>query len=331
MAHEKASMGANKDGSHPHAPQSVNSWQPDYIEGLFQQFKANPDSVGSEWKNFFLGFELGLKLEGAEGGEAAATPSHAPQAAPSRAPHASAAAAAAPTTGAAAAAAPTTGAAAAATAQRRVDDLIHRYRAYGHLASQLDPLGTTRPFPEDLTLEAVGLDDEALGQSFDPGTLPLDNPSPLSDIIACLEETYCGTMGVEYMHIQSAERRAWLAKRIEGTRNRPQFGADTKKRILSKLLGADSFENFLANRYVGKKRFGLEGGESLIPLLDSVLESGPALGVREFTLGMAHRGRLNVLANIVGKNLQQIFTEFDEAWTAAFASGGGDVKYHMGY
>ena len=138
-------------------------------------------------------------------------------------------------------------------------------------------------------------------------------------------------MGVEYMHIQSAERRAWIAKRIEGTRNRPQFGPDTKKRILSKLLEADSFENFLANRYVGKKRFGLEGGESLIPLLDSVLESGPALGVREFTLGMAHRGRLNVLANIVGKNLQQIFTEFDEAWTAAFASGGGDVKYHMGY
>ena len=318
MAHEMASMGANKDGSHPHAPQSVNSWQPDYVEALFAQFKADPDSVGAEWKSFFLGFELGLKLEGAEG--------DAPAVAMPRASDAKVA-----TTPAVPGTVPSALPATNSLSQRRVDDLIHRYRAYGHLASQLDPLGTTRPFPEDLTLEAVGLDDEALGQSFDPGTLPLDNPSPLSDIIACLEETYCGTMGVEYMHIQSAERRAWIAKRIEGTRNRPQFGADTKKRILSKLLEADSFENFLANRYVGKKRFGLEGGESLIPLLDSVLESGPALGVREFTLGMAHRGRLNVLANIVGKNLQQIFTEFDEAWTAAFASGGGDVKYHMGY
>ncbi|MFZ9914787.1 MAG: 2-oxoglutarate dehydrogenase E1 component, partial [Phycisphaerales bacterium] len=147
----------------------------------------------------------------------------------------------------------------------------------------------------------------------------------------CLEQTYCGSMGVEYMHLGSIERRAWIAKRLESTRNRPQLGADAKKRVLSKLLEADSFENFLANRYVGKKRFGLEGGESLIPILDQILESGPALGVQEFMLGMAHRGRLNVLANIVGKNLQQIFTEFDEAWTAAFASGGGDVKYHMGY
>ena len=171
MAHEKASMGANKDGSHPHAPQSVNSWQPDYVEALFAQFKADPDSVGPEWKNFFLGFELGLKLEGAEGVEAAKV--------------GAVAAAAAPVVGAAAAAAAASGATGAAgatgsLAQRKVDDLIHRYRAYGHLASQLDPLGTTRPFPEDLTLEAVGLDDEALGQSFDPGTLPLDNPSPLA-------------------------------------------------------------------------------------------------------------------------------------------------------
>ncbi|MFZ9881226.1 MAG: 2-oxoglutarate dehydrogenase E1 component, partial [Phycisphaerales bacterium] len=199
------------------------------------------------------------------------------------------------------------------------------------LAAQLDPLGTTRAFPDELTLEAVGLDDGALGRTFDAGTLPIDSPATLGDIIDCLEQTYCGSMGVEYMHLGSIERRAWIAKRLESTRNRPQLGADAKKRVLSKLLEADSFENFLANRYVGKKRFGLEGGESLIPILDQILESGPALGVQEFMLGMAHRGRLNVLANIVGKNLQQIFTEFDEAWTAAFASGGGDVKYHMGY
>ncbi len=312
-----AQSGAGTDGSHPHAPQSVNGWQSDYIESMFAQFKANPDAVSDEWRNFFRGFELGLTLDASAADSAASRPAGA---APSTTP----ATAAAP-------AVPPEGAAAAANAQRRVDELVLRYRTFGHLATQLDPLGTTRPFPESLTLEAVGLDDSALSQSFDPGTLPLDNPSTLGEIISCLEQTYCGTMGVEYMHIACAERRAWIAKRIEGTRNRPQLAADAKKRILAKLLEADSFENFLANRYVGKKRFGLEGGESLIPMLDAVLEAGPALGVQEFTLGMAHRGRLNVLANIVGKNLQQIFTEFDEAWTAAFASGGGDVKYHMGY
>ena len=320
MAHS----GPNADGSSSHASQSVsqsvNGWQSDYVESLYAQYCADPNSVGAEWRQFFLGFELGLKREtDAPAPTATATPA-APVAAPS---------APAPAT--------SQGAAAAATAQsndpaqRKVDELILRYRTYGHLAAQLDPLGTTRAFPELLTLEAVGLDDGALERAFDPGTLPLDNPCSLGEIISCLEETYCGTMGVEFMHIASQARRGWLEKRLEAARNKPQFSADTKKRVLQKLLEADSFENFLANRYVGKKRFGLEGGESLIPILDQVLEAGPALGVQEFMFGMAHRGRLNVLANIVGKNLQQIFTEFDEAWTAAFANGGGDVKYHMGY
>ena len=327
---------------------AVNGWQTDFVESLYAQYKADPTSVTPEWLNFFRGFELGLALEATPATAGATTQ-------PPPSPEVAAAAATAQTSGAAAAAtaqprsspegapagatAQSSGAPAGATAQtspataqqRRVDDLIHRYRAFGHLAAQLDPLGTTRPFPEQLTLEAVGLDDGALGQAFDPGTLPLDNPSPLGDIIACLESTYCGSMGVEYAHIGAADRRAWLAKRLEAARNSPRFSGDTKRRILGKLLEADSFESFLANRYVGKKRFGLEGGESLIPILDQILESGPALGVQEFMLGMAHRGRLNVLANIVGKNLQQIFTEFDEAWTEAFATGGGDVKYHMGY
>ena len=300
----------------PTAPRTiqpaVNGWQPEFVDALYAQFKADPNSVTEEWQNFFRGFELGLTLETADGAQALARTVPAGER-DSLAPPAPKVAAA------------------AATAQTKVDDLVARYRTFGHLAAQLDPLGTTRPFPELLTLEAVGLDDSALAQPFDPGTLPLDNPSPLGDIISCLEETYCGSMGVELTHLGSLERQAWLTKRLESARNKPQFSADTKKRILTKLLEADSFENFLANRFVGKKRFGLEGGETLIPILDQILESGPALGVQEFTLGMAHRGRLNVLAHIVGKNLQQIFTEFDEAWTAAFATGGGDVKYHQGY
>ncbi|MGA1224879.1 MAG: 2-oxoglutarate dehydrogenase E1 subunit family protein, partial [Phycisphaerales bacterium] len=291
MAHQ----GPNSDSPSRHATQSINGWQSDFVEGLYAQYQADPNSVGPEWINFFRGFELGLRTDGdaaPTAGIAASIPAHSP----------------------ASASAPLS---AGTDAQRRVDELVRRYRNFGHLASQLDPLGTSRPFPDCLTLEAVGLDDGALGQSFDPGSLPLDNPSPLGEIIACLEESYCGTMGVEFTHLTSLERQAWLSKRLEAARNKPQFGVDVKKRILEKLLAADSFEAFLYKRYPGKKRFGLEGGETLIPILDQILESGPALGVQEFMLGMAHRGRLNVLANIVGKNLQQIFTEFDEGWTAA--------------
>ncbi|MFM7052455.1 MAG: 2-oxoglutarate dehydrogenase E1 component [Planctomycetota bacterium] len=306
MAHE----GPSREGSRPHARQSLNGWQPEFVEAQYERFLADPESVGAEWKQFFLGFELGM----ARGDASLPEPPPPPPIAASTM----------------SSALPAAGTAADAD-QRKVDELIARYRSHGHLAAQLDPLGHARAFPDELTLEAVGLDDGALARTFDAGTLPIDSPATLGDIVDCLEQTYCGSMGVEFAHIGSLERRAWIAKRLESTRNRPQFGADAKKRILSKLLEADSFENFLANRYVGKKRFGLEGGESLIPILDQILESGPALGVQEFMLGMAHRGRLNVLANIVGKNLQQIFTEFDEAWTAAFASGGGDVKYHMGY
>ena len=323
-----AQSGTPAEGFQSNAPQSINGWQSDYVEALLTQYRANPDSVSAEWKQFFMGFELGCAREGFELGRApegfelgraregttvGATPANQIAAQPVMQTIVQ------------------TVIQGLDPDQRKVDELVHRYRTYGHLAATLDPLGTVRPFPEQLTLEALGLDDDALGRAFDPGTLPLDNPSPLSDIVSCLEETYCGTFAVEYMHLQCAQRRAWIAKRIESARNRPHFSAETKKRILSKLMDADSFEHFLATRFVGKKRFGLEGGESLIPILDAIIEAGPALGAQEFTLGMAHRGRLNVLANIVGKNLQRIFTEFDEAWTAAFASGGGDVKYHQGY
>ena len=332
MAHTGPNSANHSQSAPRSAAQSINGWQSDFVEAQYAQYLADPSSVGPEWQNFFRGFELGLKMEG----EVPAAGSAAPVPAAASAAPVPAAASAAPAPAATSAASAPAHAAGDATSdasglQRRVDTLIQRYRSFGHLAAQLDPLGTTRPFPEMLTLESAGLDDSALDRRFDPGTLPLDNPSTLGEIVSCLEETYCGAMGVEYAHIGCLDRQAWLAKRLEAARSRPQFSTDIKLRLLAKLLEADSFENFLANRYVGKKRFGLEGGETLIPILDQLLEVGPALGVQEFMFGMAHRGRLNVLANIVGKNLQQIFTEFDEAWTAAFANGGGDVKYHMGY
>ena len=227
--------------------------------------------------------------------------------------------------------APTGGANTAHSLQGRVDSLIYHYRDIGHEAADLDPLGTQRPFPETLTLESFTLTDANLKDKFDPGTLPLANPSPLHEIIELLESTYCRHIGVEYMHIQDRERRRWLQQRMEPVRNRPVFSGEIKHRLLQDLIAADGFEAFLKKRYVGKKRFGLEGADSLIPMLDHVIENAPENGISEIAIGMAHRGRLNVLANILDKTFGQIFTEFEEAWTEDYLEGGGDVKYHQGY
>ena len=215
--------------------------------------------------------------------------------------------------------------------QGKVDSLIYHYRDIGHFAAELDPLGSARPFPEELTLESFGLTDANLDETFDPGVLPLDNPAPLREIIELLEETYCRHIGAEYMHIQEREQRRWLQKRMETVRNRPELSEDRRLRILDRILAADVFESFLQARFIGKKRFGLEGGESLIPLLDTIIELGPTNGIEEYTIGMAHRGRLNVLCNILGKTFDQLFTEFAETWEEDFLEGGGDVKYHQGY
>ncbi|MCP3859808.1 MAG: 2-oxoglutarate dehydrogenase E1 component [Phycisphaeraceae bacterium] len=215
--------------------------------------------------------------------------------------------------------------------QGKVDSLIYHYRDIGHLAADLDPLDRTRPFPENLTLESFGLGDEHLDETFDPGVLPLESPAPLRDIIALLEATYCRHIGAEYMHIQDREKRRWLQKRMEGVSNQPPRSEEDRIHLLETLASADAFETFLQTRYVGKKRFGIEGGESLIPLLDTIIELAPANGINEFVMGMSHRGRLNVLCNILGKTYGQLFTEFAESWEEDFIAGTGDVKYHGAY
>ncbi|HMN96086.1 MAG TPA: 2-oxoglutarate dehydrogenase E1 component [Phycisphaerales bacterium] len=298
-------------GSHPGSPTrnaqqdggSVNGWNGEYVEELHRRWLADPGSVDPQWQQFFRGFDLAIAL-GADrrGGGAAPIPS--PAAARTEGGH---------------------------RRQERVDELIYQYRDIGHLAATLDPLGSVRPFPEELMLESLELTEADLDERFDPGDLPLDAPATLRSIVELMEDTYCRSIGVEYMHIQDRERRRWLQRRMEGTRNRPQASPELKRRLLEQLARADTFENFLANRFVGKKRFGLEGGESLIAMLDQFLELAPPNGVQEYALGMAHRGRLNVLVNIVGKTYAQVFTEFEEAWIEDFVSGGGDVKYHQGY
>lgn len=291
---------ANSDSAPP-ARQSINGWDADFLDGLFAQWSRDPNSVDATWQQFFAGFELGL----------------------ARPAPATAAEAAAPT------GAPTTGA--LSQAQRSVDQLIARYREFGHLAAQLDPLAAPRPFPDALTLESVELGDAHLGLPFDAGSLPIASPSTLAEIVSQLEQTYCGSTGVEFVHITTLEQRAWIQQRVEQARGKPNFTAQQQRHILSRLVDSDAFEGFLAMRYVGKKRFGLEGADTIIPMLDSAIETGAALGAREFCFAFAHRGRVNLLTNIVGKKYEQVLTEFEENWTAAFAEGGGDVKYHQGY
>ena len=293
-------------------PPQVNGLDAAFLEQLYTSWKKDPNSVSADWRTFFQGFELGYERAPETDGATQPVTTAAP--APAAAPIATAPAA------------PGT-----RGAQSKVDSLIYAYRDLGHLAAGLDPLGTERPFPEQLTLESFGLSDEDLAASFDPGSLPLPNPSPLADILNLLEETYCRHIGVEFLHVQDREKRRWLQKRMETVRNQPTFDAATRKRLLERLVAAEGFESFLEKRYIGKKRFGLEGGESLIPMLDTIVEQAPAQGVRELSFGMAHRGRLNVLANVLHKKFDQIFTEFDEAWKEDFLTGGGDVKYHQGY
>jgi 2-oxoglutarate dehydrogenase E1 component len=303
---------SNPSPSAQYAAASVNGLDPALLEALYADWQRDPASVNQEWRSFFQGFELGFER----------SPNPAAETAPATNEKSSA-------TSAVSAAPAATGM--THGSQSKVAGLIDAYRTLGHLAASLDPLGVERPFPEELQLESFGLTDNDLAASFDPGTLPLPNPSSLTEIINLLEETYCRHVGVEYQHVQDPQQRRWLQQRMESVRNQPQFDVSVRKRLLERLIAAEGFESFLEKRFIGKKRFGLEGGESLIPLLDAIVDQGPALGVREFSFGMAHRGRLNVLANILEKRFDQIFTEFDEAWTEDFLSGGGDVKYHQGY
>src|SRR5690606_31523224 len=154
---------------------------------------------------------------------------------------------------------------------------------------------------------------------------------PLRDVVRRLEQIYCGTIGVGFMHIQDLEQRAWLLERFESMGGRMPLDRGQRAHLLELLTRAETFEKFLGKRYPGEKRFSLEGSESLIPCFEQVIEGASDAGVEEIVFGMAHRGRLNVLNNILGKTYKQIFTEFEDIWEEDFVDGGGDVKYHRGY
>ena len=210
----------------------------------------------------------------------------------------------------------------------RVQELINSYRVRGHLMADIDPLEYVQRTHPDLEIESHGLTFWDLDREFVTGGLGDRRVAKLRDILGVLRDSYCRTIGVEYMHIQDPVQRTWFQSNVEVKYIKP--GHDEQLRILSKLNQAEAFETFLQTKYVGQKRFSLEGGESLIPLLDQILQGAASKGLDGAAIGMAHRGRLNVLTNIGGKTYGQVFREFEGAVAIGSKRGSGDVKYHLG-
>ncbi|MEM7623596.1 MAG: hypothetical protein AAF235_10400, partial [Planctomycetota bacterium] len=318
---------------------SINSWSGSYLDEQYALYLADPDALDTETRAFFRGFDLAtageLKFSPGSGGT---NGTKAPPAIPGvpAAPTRDAAANGTPAKGLPATESrgtrsgraritPGSGQAAGTASyffQAVVDDLITAYRDSGHLAARIDPFGRPVTKPASLTLEHHNIRSNDLEERVDGTGLGLSDDVELRDVIARLEETYCGTVGVEFMHIQDAEQRAWLFERFERIGGRLDLSRGEKAHILELLTRSEMFERFLGKRYPGEKRFSLEGSESLIPLLDRLAEAASELNVEEVVLGMAHRGRLNVLNTVIGKSYEQIFTEFEESWTEDFLDGG---------
>jgi len=213
--------------------------------------------------------------------------------------------------------------------QARVLQLINAYRVRGHLVADLDPLDARRAPHVELDPATYGLTLWDLDREFITNGALGKEQATLREILEAMRETYCGSVGVEYMGMQDTDRKQWLQVRMESSRNRSPLEQADRERILDKLAAADGFERFLHTKYVGHKRFSLEGVEAVIPLLDAILTAAGSVGVREAVIGMSHRGRLNVLANTVGKPIAQIFSEFEDVDPDS-TQGSGDVKYHLG-
>ena len=273
------------------------------IEAAYEAWRQHPDSVDPTWRAFFQGFTLGSN---------GASP-------------------AALVEGVAAAPAAATAPIIDSLKQSRVHHLIDTHRAIGHFDAHLDPLSEAPPPHAKLALAAFGLSDDDLDTSFDIGTYLGGGQMKLRDIVGALRATYCDRIGVEYTHIQDVEVRHWLQEKMEATRNQPDFSKAEKIRILRRVHKAELFERFLHTKYVGQKRFSLEGGETMVAAVDSIIEHCPKLGVEEVVMGMAHRGRLNILTSVMRKNFDVLFEQFSENYLPETVGGDGDVKYHLGY
>ncbi|MAU26214.1 MAG: 2-oxoglutarate dehydrogenase E1 component [Muricauda sp.] len=285
----------------------LNAAHTSFFAELYDRYLTNPDSIEPSWRAFFQGFDFGLESSLDEldidtskdggltkvNGQMVEVPLSLQK-------------------------------------EFQVIRLIDGYRSRGHLFTKTNPVRERRKYSPTLDIENFGLNENDLETVFDAGSIIGLGPSKLKDIISHLERIYCDAIGVEYMYIRSPERIQWIQDWLNVNDNHPNFTAEEKKNILRKLNEAVSFESFLHTKYVGQKRFSLEGGESLIPALDVIMEKAAEAGVKQFVMGMAHRGRLNVLTNIFGKSPKDIFSEFDgkDYEETIF---DGDVKYHLGW
>ncbi|SEN00301.1 2-oxoglutarate dehydrogenase E1 component [bacterium A37T11] len=267
-----------------------------YIDSLYQSYQKDPESVDFGWQKFFEGFDFGQDTPPQGAASSEDIPAH-------------------------------------FLKEINVLNMINGYRDRGHLFTETNPVRQRRKYYPGKELETFGLSEADMDTVFNAGVEVGLGPAKLRDIRALIEETYCRSIGAEFTFIRSPDKIKWLQTHMESTRNQPNFSLDEKKRILQKLNEAVVFENFLGTKFLGQKRFSLEGAESLIPALDSVINKGADLGIEEFVIGMAHRGRLNVLTNILNKSYETVFSEFEGKTYADSAEQdfGGDVKYHLGY
>ncbi|MBL7944695.1 MAG: 2-oxoglutarate dehydrogenase E1 component [Flavobacteriales bacterium] len=272
-----------------------------WLDDLYQQYQQDPASVETGWARFFEGFEFAKSVQGEGDSTLTATKG-----------------------------APSPGGNERFEKEFKVIDLINAYRQRGHLFTKTNPVRDRRKYAPPLDLETYGLANSDLDTVFSAGNEVGIGPAKLRDIVALLEQTYCESIGAEFKFIRNPEKVRWLQQRMESTRNVPVFTIEQKKEILEKLNEAVVFERFLGKKFIGAKRFSIEGAEALIPALDTVIEHGAELGITEYVIGMAHRGRLNVLANTLRKSYDQIFSEF-EGKDYEDQLVEGDVKYHMGY
>ncbi|MBP6425069.1 MAG: 2-oxoglutarate dehydrogenase E1 component [Flavobacterium sp.] len=282
----------------------LNAAHTEFFAQLYDQYLQNPDSVEPSWRSFFQGFDFGMATYNEE------------NAAEQMAMYSSNSVASGQVSE-------------KVLKEFNVLKLIDGYRTRGHLFTKTNPVRDRRTYSPNLAIENFGLSSSDLETVFDAAKILGHQPATLKEIIRRLENLYCQSIGVEYMYIRKPEVVQWIQDRLNVNDNLPNFNVEQKKNILDKLNEAVSFENFLHTKYVGQKRFSLEGGESIIPALDALIEAAAEKGVEQFVMGMAHRGRLNILANIFGKATQDIFSEFDgKDYDQEYFDG--DVKYHLG-
>ena len=267
----------------------------EYIDQLYEAFCEDPELVSREWRSFFYGFEHGA----GDSGESPAAMSR-----QASAPHSG------------------------------VERLFMAYRLLGHLYADLDPLCLAeRRRPKELDPSYYGLDASDLDQPVSMVSIDAERDLPVAEVVDILERVYCGTVASEHLHISASDERRWIERRLESSRGDWAATHSRRERIdvLRDLTAAEGLEQYLHRRYVGQKRFSLEGGDSLIPLLDEIVQGGGQRGITDIVIGMAHRGRLNVLVNLLGKAPGELFSEFEGNYLTEARDGSGDVKYHQGF